>query len=283
MKIDDLGGPFGAEVAGLDLRDPLAPSDREAIGTVFAENVVLCFRDQQFETPDEFIAAASTLGDPMPPIVATYRLAGYDVVEELSNDATDKRTGDGKPLKRGGSWHSDHSNLETPPKATVLFAIEVPDGGGNTEFVNMFHAYDALPQSLKDKVDGLLAFQAYLSRRAPRKLLKRNAAEEAESPGAWQPLVRAHPETGRKALFLNPMRIDAVEGMEQKEADELLDTLYAHCDDPAFRYSHKWRPGDMLIWDNRSSMHRATFDFDPAKRRYLHRIMLKGDKPVLAA
>lgn len=283
MKIGDLEGNFGAEIAGLDLRDSLEPSVRDSVGRVFADNVVLCFRDQCFEKPDEFVAAASTLGEPMPPIVATYRLAGYDVVEELSNHATDKRTGDGQPLKRGGSWHSDHSNLEAPPKATVLFAIEVPDGGGNTEFVNMYDAYDALPPALKDKVDGRLAFQAYLSRRAPRKLLQRNAAEEVESPGAWQPLVRLHPETGRKALYLNPMRIDAVEGLEQDDADNLLDTLYAHCDDPTFRYSHKWQPGDMLIWDNRSSMHRATFGFDPTKRRYLHRIMLKGDKPVLAA
>jgi alpha-ketoglutarate-dependent taurine dioxygenase len=283
MEIGDLGGNFGAEIAGLDLRDPLEPSARDYVGKVFADNVVLCFRGQCFEKPDEFVAAASTLGEPMPPIVATYRLSGYDVVEELSNDATDKRTGDGKPMKRGGSWHSDHSNLETPPKATVLFAIEVPDGGGNTEFVNMYDAYDALPQMLKDKIEGRRAFQAYLSRRAPRKLLKRNTAEEEKSPGAWQPLVRLHPDTGRKALYLNPMRIDAVEGMEQDTGDALLDALYAHCDDPAFHYSHKWQPGDMLIWDNRSSMHRATFDFDPTKRRYLHRIMLKGDKPVLAA
>ena len=98
----------------------------------------------------------------------------------------------------------------------------------------------------------------------------------------WQPLVRRHPETGRKALYLNPMRCDAVEGMERDEGDALLDTLYTHCDRPAFQYSHPWEPGDMLIWDNRSCLHQATPVRIPTERRYMHRIMLQGDRPQMA-
>ena len=95
--------------------------------------------------------------------------------------------------------------------------------------------------------------------------------------------MRAHPETGRKALYLNPMRCDAVEGLDEAEGDALLDALYDHYDRPDFRYSHKWTLGDMLIWDNRSALHQATSNFDPGERRYMHRIMLKGDLPILAA
>ena len=175
-----------------------------AINQAFVENGVLVFRDQNFAGPDQFLSAASNLGDPMPPVVATYRLPGYDAIEELTNSATDKRTGEKELLYRGGSWHTDHSNLECPPKATTLYAIELPaSGGGNTEFTNMAMAYGALDDSMKEKLRGRRAFQAYLSRRAPRKLLARSDAEKQLSDGVWQPLVRRHPETGRAARFIS--------------------------------------------------------------------------------
>ena len=218
----------------------------------------------------------------MAPVTATWRLPDFDVIEELTNHATDRRRGGNAPLMRGGSWHTDHSNLEVPPKATVLYAIEVPAQGGNTEFTNLFLAYDALDDATKEMIRGRRVFHAYLSRRAPRKLLTRTKEEERGSSGCWQPLVRRHPESGRSALYLNPMRCDEVEGMDREEGDALLDRLYAHCDQLRFQYSHRWRPGDVLIWDNRSALHQATFDFDPSKRRYLHRIMLRGDHPLPA-
>ena len=283
MEVKAFEGPFGAEVLGLDLAAPLTAGGREAAGRAFAENVVLCFRGQELDRPELFLAAVRTLGEPMPPVTATYRLPGFEVIEELTNEATDRRTGDRTPLRRGGSWHTDHSNLEYPPKATVLHAIEVPEEGGNTEFTSLCLAWEALPDEDKEAIRGRRAFHAYLSRRAPRKLLTRTKEEEEGSSGCWQPLVRLHPETGRKSLYLNPMRRDAVEGMSREGGDALLDRLYAHCDQARFRYSHVWRPGDVLIWDNRCALHRATFDFDQTRRRYLHRIMLRGERPVLAA
>ena len=282
MEVRALEGPFGAEVRGLDLAAPLTAGEREAANRAFAENVVLCFRGQKIEHPEQFRAAVMNLGEPMPPVTATYRLPGSDVIEELTNEATDRRTGDRAPLRRGGSWHTDHSNLERPPKATVLHAIEVPERGGNTEFTSLYLAYEALADEDKEAVRGRRAFHAYLSRRAPRKLLTRTKEEEEDSSGCWQPLVRLHPETGRKSLYLNPMRCDAVEGMGREDGDALLDRLYEHCDQPCFQYSHRWRPGDVLIWDNRCALHQATFDFDQGKRRYLHRIMLRGERPVPA-
>jgi taurine dioxygenase len=283
MDVRPIDTPFGAAVTGLDLRQPLLADVRTALNTAFAENAVLVFRDQNFAGPDEFLAAACNLGDPMPPVVATYRLPGYDAIEELTNSATDKRTGETTPLYRGGSWHTDHSNLERPPKATTLYAIELPpSGGGNTEFTNMMMAYDGLNDRLRTQIQGRRAFQAYLSRRAPRKLLARSDAEKKGSDGVWQPIVREHPETGRSALYLNPMRCDAVEGMDEADGDALLDTLYDHCNRAEFQYSHRWTKGDMLIWDNRSCLHQATPVSVAGERRYMHRIMLRGDKPIMA-
>ena len=132
MEVRALEGPFGAEVRGLDLAAPLTAGERGAANRAFAENVVLCFRGQKIERPEQFRAAVMNLGEPMPPVTATYRLPGFDVIEELTNKATDRRTGDRAPLRRGGSWPTDHSNLERPPKATVLHAIEVPERGGNS-------------------------------------------------------------------------------------------------------------------------------------------------------
>ena len=282
-EIARLVAPFGAEVKGLDLTRPLDTTTRQAINAAFIDNVVLVFRDQRFATPDAFLAAARNLGEPMPPVTATYRLPGYDVIEELVNSATDKRTGETTPLMRGGSWHTDHSNLAAPPKATALYAIDLPPGGGgNTEFNSMALAYQALSDEMKAQILGRRAFQAYLSRRAPRKLLARTEAEKQDSDGVWQPIVRRHPETGRAALYLNPMRCDAVEGLSQEDGDALMDALYAHCDQKLFQYSHRWAAGDMLIWDNRAALHQATPINVPDERRYMHRIMLKGDTPIMA-
>ena len=282
--IRPLTAPFGAEVIGVDLKQPISAGTKDALNGAFVENGVLVFRGQSFATPDQFLAAATTLGDPMPPVVATYRLPGFEAIEELTNSATDKRTGEKSLLYRGGSWHTDHSNLECPPKATTLYAIDLPQsGGGNTEFTNMMMAYDALDETLKKTLQGRRAFQAYQSRRAPRQLLARTDVEKEGSNGVWQPLVRIHPETGRNALYLNPMRCDAVDGMDQEAGDALLDALYDHADQKQFQYSHRWSAGDMLIWDNRSCLHQATPVTVASERRYMHRIMLRGDKPVMAA
>jgi taurine dioxygenase len=276
------GARFGAEVTGIDLTRQLDTAGRKALNQAFVDNVVLCIRQQSFDRPDDFLLAVKNLGEPMPPVTATYRLPGYDAVEELSNMAVDKRTGETTPLARGGSWHTDHSNLAVPPKATVLYAIELPRQGGNTEFTHMQMAYDGLAEELKVAISGRRAFHAYLSRRAPRKLLTRTREEQAGSDGCWQPLVRRHPETGRIGLYVNAMRCDAVEGYNQDDGDALLDQIYAHCDQAIYQYSHQWQPGDVLVWDNRSALHQASFDFDQSQRRYLHRIMLRGEQPVIA-
>ena len=282
LEIRKLDGPFGAEIVGLDMKQPLDSETKAKVNKTFVDNVVLCFRNQTLETPEDFLTAARQLGEPMKQVVATYRLPGYEDIEVLTNRQTDDRAKHKKPMTRGGTWHTDHSNMEIPPKATMLYAIAIPDTGGDTQFTNMYMTYDALPDDLKAQLKGKRAFHAYLSSRAPRKLLERTEEEKKVSDGTWQPLVRLHPETGRKALYLNQMRIEHVDGMEHEEGFAFMEKIYAHCDQPQFRYSHKWHLGDLLIWDDRASLHHATFDFDQSQLRYMHRTMLKGEKPVLA-
>ena len=282
LDIRKLKGAFGVEIINLDLKQSLNYQTKVDLNKAFVENVVLCIRNQNLKTPEDFLLAANQFGEPMKQVVATYRLKGYEDIEVLSNRQTDERSKSKKLMRRGGTWHTDHSNVEIPPKATMLYAIAIPDTGGDTQFCNMHMAYDGLKDEMKKKLKGLKAFHSYLSSRAPRKLLERNEKEKKESNGVWQPLVRIHPDTNRKSLYLNQMRIEHVEGMGHEEGFDFMDELYSHCEKSEYHYSHKWKLGDVLIWDDRSSLHHATFDFDQTQLRYMHRAMLKGERPILA-
>ena len=181
----------------------------------------------------------------------------------------------------GETFHTDHSNHPRPPKATTLFAVELPTSGGDTQYVNMHDAYDDLAEDTKQKIEGLKAVHVYQSKYSPRLLGK--ISEESRRnlpPPGIHPLARTHPENGRKALFLNPVRMESIVGMEDKQALALIDELMRHATQKKYEYRHKWRRGDWVLWDNRSVMHQANPDYDMNERRYLYRLMLKGEKPV---
>ena len=183
-------------------------------------------------------------------------------------------------LVRGHTWHTDHSNEEYPAKATALYGVSLPEKGGDTMFCNCQAAYDELPQALKDKVDGLKAIHTYNSRFAPRKLPKRTKEEEARSPDVVHPVARTHPDTGKKAIYVNPVRIEQFEGMEIEESQALLNELIDFVSQDRFVYRHEWTRGDMVIWDNRQALHQATTDYDKSQFRKLYRMMVEGDRPV---
>jgi len=177
-------------------------------------------------------------------------------------------------------WHSDMSSYEAPPNQTILYSIEVPSGIGRTGFNNMYLALDALPPALRARVDGLMLKHdatidaaGYL-----RERFKDAAADVRVSPGAVHPLVRTHPETGRNCLFLGRRSKAYVAGMTVAESDALLDALFEHAAQPQFAWHHDWKNGDVLMWDNRCVMHRRD-PFDPAVRRTLHRVVIKGTRP----
>jgi taurine dioxygenase len=183
---------------------------------------------------------------------------------------------DGKLHVRGENYHTDHSNFPAPPKATTLHAISLPASGGDTQFVDVRAAFDELPDHVKRTITKLRSPHVYESSQSPRKMLDLPPEERAKVPQTVQPLVIRHPENGRAALYLNTGRMEGIEGMPPDEAFALIDELYRHATQSRYEYRHQWRPGDMVIWDNRSVMHQANADYDPSEYRYLYRIMLKG-------
>ena len=170
-----------------------------------------------------------------------------------------------------------------PPKATALHPVSLPSSGGDTQYVNMHNAYDDLPAAMKRRIDGLRAVHVWESKYSPRKMrpLARQSSEALPPPGI-HPIVRLHPENGRKALYLNPVRMESIPGMPDDEALALIKELMAHATQKKYEYRHQWRYGDMVIWDNRSVMHQANGDYDMNETRHLYRLMIVGE-PVLAA
>jgi taurine dioxygenase len=266
----------GAEVTGIDFTKPVDAKAGATLNRAFAEHHVLVMRDQHFD-PDQFKAAVQLFGELQIHDKKEQHVPGYPDVYYVSNDIFVN----GKRMIPGETFHTDHSNHPRPPKATTLFAVELPSSGGDTQYVNMHDAYDDLSEQTKQKIDGLKAVHVYQSKYSPRALSGLNDDSRAQlPPPGVHPLVRTHPENGRKALFLNPVRMEAIVGMDDAEALKLIEELMAHATQKKFEYRHKWRHGDWVMWDNRSVMHQANPDYDMNERRFLYRLMLKGEVPA---
>ena len=275
--ITPLSSHTGAEVTGVDLTQPVDAALREHLNRAFVEHSVLVFRDQHL-SPPQLLAAVQLFGEVFPQHNTRFALPECPQIHTISNQDFYP---DGKRYIPGEGYHTDHSNAAEPPKATVLHAVQLPDHGGDTQFVNMQRAYEDLPAATRLRIDGLRAMHVYQSRHSERKLMALSDAARQKVPDAvLHPLVRTHPESGRKAIYLNPIRIEGIEGMAEAEALSLLDQLLAHATQPRYEYRHRWRPGDMVMWDNRCLLHKANGDYDMGQVRYLYRIMLKGDAPV---
>lgn len=277
FAITPLGEAMGAEVTGLDLSQAVGSDTVDLLNDAFVENIVLCIREQTF-TPPQYAAAARIFGTPEVQINERLNFPGLPEVGVLSSDDRDE-FGTGKRVIRGTTWHTDHSFKAVPPKATMLYALVVPETGGDTSFCNMRAAYEALPEATKRRIDGLKAVHTYESSRSPNRMLARSEAEVRDTPDVVHPLVRKHLPTGRNALYLSTTRLERIVGMACEESAALIDELLAHATQPRFHYDHKWRAGDLVIWDNRCSMHHANADYPLNATRRLHRIILKGEKP----
>lgn len=265
----------GAEILGVDLSKPLPRETVEDIKRIFAERCVVIFRDQKLTQP-QLVAATSLFGEP-----AQYDLpVEHRTEEELKQlpqimMITNIRK-DGKPigaLPDGEMWfHHDMIHSQNPHKATLLHAIEIPSWGGETVFANLFVAYDELPQDMKDKLDGRMALNAFnygaQFRGDP------NAASTRRQ--AIHPAIRVHEETGRKAIYMDRLMTHSIVGLPQDESDRILDFIFDHIEQEKFTYEHKWRKGDLVMWDNRSSIH-ARKDFPADEVRLMWRTTLLGD------
>jgi len=266
----------GAEVRGIDLNGVIDDETRAALNRAFVEHHVLVIRGQQF-TPPQFIAAAQVFGELFQHDKRELHVPGYPQIYYVSNE----QTVPGKRYISGETFHTDHSNHPAPPKATMLFPGLVAEPWRRHPYVNMHEAYDDLPAATKERIDELKAVHVYLSKYSPRELrpLSEDSARQVPAPGV-HPLVRTHPENGRKALYLNPVRIESIVGMADEQALNLVSELMEHALQKKYEYRHQWHYGDFVIWDNRSVIHKANPDYNMSERRYLYRLMLKGEKPV---
>ena len=276
------GAACGAEI-GVDLaREIDDPTFRE-IERIFHDNIVVVFRGQQL-TNERHIEFSSRFGELEIHIVKKYLLSGFPEILLISNicDETGKHIG---LADAGFTWHTDTSYRRRPSRCSLLHAKEVPhrDGVplGDTVFANTIAAYEALPLSTKQRIEGLKAIHRYSARRrvadSPRPKL--TAQQLSETPDIAHPIVRTHPYTGRKSLYVTAGECIGIDGMPEDEAVDLIAELDAHCVRPEFLHRHKWQVGDLLMWDNATSMHLAICDYALPQRRLMHRTTVIGTVP----
>ena len=280
LKITKLGEHVGAEATGVDLTKPIDDDTRKRLNDAVVEHIALVVRDQHF-TPEQFLEASRVFGTPMVRPSGEHLLAGLPLVHQVSSRQVDKT---GYAKKVGTRWHTDHTNLEAPAKYTMLYAAELPRSGGGTSVCSMRAGYQALSPALKQRIDGLKTVNVILGSAVKyygRGLADTRATQQQLNPDpVIHPLVVTHPQNGSKALFFNPLKTENIVGMTPEDTQELLEELIATAVQPEFVYTHQWRMGDMFLWDNRASLHRAGSDYDSAKdgHRTLYRIIIEGDK-----
>jgi len=283
LTIKNLGAPLGAEISGIDLSGPITSSAVETIEGVWRDRLVIVFHDQKLSDP-QLIAFSKYFGEldaPGPNPYGQPFLKDHPELNVISNVVEN-----GKPIGNLGDgeavWHADMTYVEVPPKAAMLHSLEVPppEAGGNTYFSNMFVAYETLPADLKKAAEGKLAVHDASANSAG--MLRKGYKEVTDvrlTVGAHHPLIRTEPGTGRKALFLGRRPNAYVLGMEVTESEALLDALWAHATQPRFTLCHRWKVGDLLMWNNLSVLHRRD-PFDPKTRRIMHRSQIKGSEGV---
>lgn len=283
MEITATGAALAAEITGVDLAMALDTATVETIKTAWDAHLVLLIRGQKLSDPDllTFSRHFGELDPPGPNPYGTTFLPAFPEINVISNvkDAQSRPIGN---LGAGEAvWHADMTYIETPPKGAILHALEVPVGQGDTHFANMVRAYEDLPAELKRAVEGRKAIHDAAHNSAG---MLRKGYEEIDdprkTPGAHHPLVREDPASGRRALFLGRRPHAYVIGMEPDESDDLLDRLWAHATQNKYAWVHKWRPGDLLMWQNLWILHRRD-GFDDNARRILHRTQIKGDAAIV--
>ncbi len=271
LRITPVSRSLGAEVSGVDLARPLHGATLDAIRQAFADYGVLFFRDQHL-TPEDHIRFAELWG-PININRFFTPVPGYPMIAEVRKEA-DQQT------NIGGGWHTDHSYDEIPALGSVLYALEIPETGGDTQFASMYAAYDSLSEGFKELLGGLNAvhssrhvFGANANR--PQDLMDRLGNAELAEQDAVHPAVITHPLSGRKSLYVNPGFTLRFDGWKDEESQPLLQYLYRHAARAEFTCRFKWQPGSVAFWDNRATWHYALNDY-AGERRLLHRITIEG-------
>ncbi|MFC2972871.1 TauD/TfdA dioxygenase family protein [Azotobacter bryophylli] len=280
FEIRPLDGGLGAELVGLDLSRPLSPQDFARVHGAHLEHKLLIFRDQRI-TPAQQVAFSRRFGELQIHVLKQFQLAGQPEVFVISNIVEN-----GQPVGLGDAgkfWHSDLSYKEVPSLGSMLYAQELPEEGGDTLFADQQRAYETLPEALRRAIEGKCAVHSYTARyddevfegiRRPQL----SAEQLAEVRTVEHPVVRTHPETGRKGLFVNENFTTHIVDVPEEESRQILAELFAHSARSEFVYRHQWQPNDLLFWDNRSLIHLATGCPNHLRRR-MHRTTIQGDAP----
>jgi taurine dioxygenase len=273
LQTRPLSAALGAEIIGVDLHREMDDRFTAQILKAWHDNLVILLRDQHLSEDDQ-VRFAERFGPPA--VIHTKQFVQkHPAVMLISNIRED-----GKPigaLPDGEmQFHSDQCYQERPAMASMLYAIEVPSKGGNTLFANAYAAYETLPEAIKRRIEGRRALNAYDYDTAAT---KRGTKVADGVPTYVHPVVRTHPATGRKALYVNRLMTVRIEGMPDEESSELLDFLFDHQEQRQFVYEHVWRVGDILMWDNRCTLHART-DFSADERRLMRRVTILGERPA---
>lgn len=284
MDVQKLDAPLGAEIRNVDLSQTLSANDRDSLLAAYHENAALLIRGQAL-TDAQLVALSRTFGEielAPPNKSGKHWIEGFPELACVSNVKVD-----GQPTGSLGNgeaiWHTDMSFMEEPPNASLLYALEVPGAGGATHLLSMYRAYETLPEDLKHRIEGKFAIHdaTYSSAGEVRKKFAEfvGNTDSEKAPGARHPLVRRHPATGHKALYLG--RRSGSSGIIGESDSVLWDAIWDHCLSGAFSWGHSWKVGDLLIWDNRCVMHYREA-FDDSERRVMHRAQTKGERPLAA-
>ena len=271
IEVHPIAGALGAEILGVDIASPLEPGVVSEIRRAFLDHLVIFFRDQGL-TPQEQLAFARQFGEPMeyPQIKGLLECPLVIAVIKRPHER----------VNFGGVWHSDTTYLERPPMASMLSAVEVPAFGGDTLFANQYMAYETVSEGLKKMLNGLdgvnTSMKPEIARTREDRL--RDADEKSKVLNAAHPVVRTHPKTGRKALYVNRAHTAHFDGWSEEDSRPLLEYLFEHQVRPEFTCRFRWKRGSLAFWDNRCAQHNPVNDY-PGCRRIMHRVTLAGDKP----
>ncbi|MDF1734738.1 MAG: TauD/TfdA family dioxygenase [Minwuia sp.] len=274
LVVRRVAGAIGAEVSGVDLSRDLQPDTVAALRQALLDHLVIFLRDQPIK-PARFLAFAQAFGTPVeyPFVKGLDDFPQIIEVAKLENETTNF----------GGIWHSDTVYLDEPPMGSMLLAREIPPQGGDTLFANQYLAYEALSPTFQGLLDGLTAIhssaKADVSKTREDRIKSGGTAEAGKDYLSYHPAVRTHPETGRKALFVNVAHTERFDGMTEAESKPILDYLFQHQIRPEFTCRFVWSPGAIAFWDNRCAQHNPVNDYH-GYRRIMHRITLAGDRPA---
>jgi taurine dioxygenase len=267
LEITPLHPSLGALVAGVDLSASIDDTTRQALNRALADHLALVFRDQAL-TPSQYLSAASVFGPPMEQHYSQHNMPDHPLIGLIWH-----RNGQ-QPAEK---WHTDHTNRECPPAATILYGVEIPTAGGGTSVASMRAAYLALPEDERRRLEGLTSFNGLDEKDDTR-------PEDREKYGTpiEHPMVRTHPVHGSRAVYFHISKATHISGMTPEASRAYMSALLDRMIRPEIVYHHVWRKGDVLVIDDRATMHRAHGDYDRSQSRVLWRIIVEGDRPRLS-